>query len=272
MKKITSVAIVAALAGAASFANAGFTTVQTGGTFGGGNANGASDGTSVVNILSRMYGGDFDTSVTGVTGSIYGTLNIGGVTATRVHDFLGSDDVLNQNVLGSVLQLGAGAAGSTDQVWQDGTVTFEARARYAGDAQFFGFRAGDSGGSGFTNTAISVGPGYDGTLSNGISIGSGNPFRWMRANNSAGDDNVQLSRASENAQEANVSNDQMIAFEIDDGSGTRRYVLFFEDIDVGGDRDFNDLAIELSVIPLPTGAALGMAGMGLLAIRRRGVR
>ncbi len=272
MMKIAS---IVALVGAASLANAGFTTVQTGSTFGG-DVGSPSDSTSVVNILSRMYAGTFDTSSTGsnVTGSVYGILNIGTVTATRIHDFDQnfSDDVADQNQLGNVLQLGAGAAGSTDQVWQDGTVTFEARARYAGYSQFFGFRSGASGGSGFSNTAISVDPGYDGSSSNGISIGSGSPFRWMRANDSGGTDNVQLSLASENAQEAGVSNDQMIAFEINDGSGTRKYVLFFEDIDNGGDRDFNDLAIELSVIPLPSGAALGMAGLGLLAIRRRGVR
>jgi hypothetical protein len=36
--------------------------------------------------------------------------------------------------------------------------------------------------------------------------------------------------------------------------------------------DYVDGFQTLVLIPLPTGAAMGMAGMGLLAIRRRGVR
>jgi hypothetical protein len=95
-----------------------------------------------------------------------------------------------------------------------------------------------------------------------ISAGS---FRWIRSN---GIDPDLSSEASLNANAA----DRMVAFEIDSSNpDARSFIIAFE---TDGDNAFNDLVVEfvITLIPLPTGAAMGMAGMGLLAIRRRSAR
>ncbi|MDX2130973.1 MAG: DUF4114 domain-containing protein [Planctomycetota bacterium] len=275
MNRVMSVGGVALLVAAAT-AQAGYTTVNIGSSAatrgavtGGGNGapSGENGGpNSLVNILSRMYNGT--TSTAGITGSINGDLFLNGsVTARRIEDFnAGSPSALANvfNLAGGV----SGAGGDLDQVWSDGTVRLEARARYAGYSQFFGYRTSLTAG-GFTGGVTSVASGYNdpaaGTL---VNIGSPVSFMWMRANNAAGTNNAHYSYAALNV----AQRDQMVAWEILGAGGGRRFVVAFEDINQGGspdDRDFNDLVMELVVIPLPTGAGLSMAGLGVLAFRRR---
>jgi hypothetical protein len=276
MSKKMIMAAALALCAAAGSAHAGYTVVNIGNSAatrgavtGGGTGAPSSEGgtnNSIVNILSHIYNGT--TSTSGITGSIEGDMNLGGgITARRIADFGG-------DVFAQILHLASGSAGALDQVWQDGVVQFEARARYAGYEQHFGFQTLDNAnnlsGAGFGGPSIHVqnsGSGFTAFGSETFNIGSPVNFTWMRANNAAGTSNAQYSLASLNV----AQRDQMVAWEIL-GTGGRRYVLAFEDINQGGspdDRDFNDLVIELVVIPLPSGAGLTMAGMTLLAFRRR---
>ena len=222
---------------------------------------------SLANIMSRMYKGT--TSLAGVTGSIEGTLNFGnGISAVRVFD-AGAPGPLH---------LGLGAAGVQDQVWRDGVVNFSTKARYAGYQQHFGYRtglaAGNFAGSDSLLDVPSQGFFTVGAPEATLTIGSPIDFQWMRANDNAGSINRQFSVDGNNYQ----GRDQMVTWEIFGfNDGKRRYVVGFEDINQGGnpdDRDFNDLVIELSVldnttIPLPSGAGMGLAGLGVLSFRRR---
>lgn len=146
---------------------------------------------SLANIMSRMYKGS--ASLSGVTGSIEGTLNFGnGITAVRIFDAGASGPI----------HLGQGAAGKQDQLWRDGVVTFETKARYAGYSQHFGYRIGTGAGAfngsdslldipsqGFFSVA-----GPEATLT----IGAPLDFQWMRANSNNGLTNPQFSRNSNN--------------------------------------------------------------------------
>lgn len=252
MTRWSSISALALMCGGAGMAQAGFTAVNT---------SSPSDGVSVVNILARIYTGNFDTTV---TGNVDGILNFGnGVTASRIADYGGS----GATDVGSTTHLNLGGASTNDQIWQDGVVHLQARSRYAGYEQNFGFQTGaTTSGPGFSNTALSIAAGFsDGGVGDDVSIGSAVDFRWMRADDSAGTTNVLTSRASDNGDV-----DQMIAFEIFGVNGGRRYVVFFEDIGAGeGDRDFNDLAMEIVAIPLPTGGGIAAASLGALALFRR---
>jgi hypothetical protein len=296
--KMAAISTIVAAAGAA---NAGVTFVNTGGTFSGGTGGPSSENIgsdpafngskSIVRIMNRMLTGqtaqltNANAATFGVSGDVGDTLYFNGnnavngagvITARRIQDFVGSATGVGSQIF---LEAGVVNGNQTDQVWHDGTVSYEARARYAGQTQWFGIKNGDGTAAGSTSngfsapttgpTSVEVGAGFVANGSETIEVGA-NAFRWMRASNQAGSSGKVFSRASNNSTSGI---DNMIAFEIFDNiPGQRRYILGFEDTNTG-DRDFNDLVIELVVsIPLPTGAAMGMAGLGLLAIRRRAAR
>lgn len=266
-------ASIAVIAGAAGIAGAAtFTTVNIGtgaGTrgavLGGGTGAPSTEGgtnNSIVNIMSRMYLGTTDGDLAGVTGHLEGLIDFGnGVTARRIAD-------ADVNPLTQVLHLHLGSAGAVDQVWRDGVVSFVARARYAGYDQYFGYREGLTAG-GFTGGGFAVSSGFDSGPGGILNIGSPVDLQWMRANNAAGTVNPHYSYDANNV----AGRDQMVAWEVFGMGGGRRYVLGFEDINKGGspdDRDFNDLVIELAVIiPLPSAGGMALAGLGVLALRRR---
>jgi len=280
--KMTTMTLAAistiAVAGATGVANAGFTNVNVGSAISadlGGAINGALTGTpsseggmgsmSVVQILNRVYG-NTDESVAGtvlnVSGSIQGTLSFAsnGFTATRIDDFGGA----SASDVGGGMNLGA--ATGVDQVWRDGTVVSSAAAKFAGANQYFSYRYNTGPTIGAPSLFTDVN-GFNQTASATFNLIPGGDFRWIRANNSNGTGNIMTSRASDNSGQ-----DRMITFLIQGSTlAQRTYMVFFEDR-LGGDNDYNDLAVELVVIPLPTGAAMGMASLGLLAIRRRAAR
>jgi hypothetical protein len=67
--------------------------------------------------------------------------------------------------------------------------------------------------------------------------------------------------------------DHMVTYELLRNGSSAGYALFFEDW--GGhlsDRDFNDVAVVLSLVPTPPGVALGLSALalpGLAGLRRR---
>lgn len=246
------VSVLALCALAVATASGGTTAVNT---------TGANGEQTVPQILNTVYGGVF-------AGSIGTSLTNGTVTATRLNDFMTGPLDAGANRL----QL-ATAVGDSDQIWEDGTVTFVAEARFAGYGQYFGYRNGIAGGAPTASVAI-TGSGYGvSTATNGPwSVGPGD-FHFLRAGNAtftpdANNGDVYSSIADNNADDT----DHMIAFKIEGLSGLR-YMLFWEDLPLSGglpgDYDYNDLAMELRVVPLPTGVALAGAGLALAAWRRR---
>ncbi len=281
MKTIVKMAAISTIVAAAGAANAGFTTVNTGSLGFGGVANGAlaggsgggpssegqSEGMSIVQILNEIYGNGRSSINTNsnVTGTITTSLVIGGATgwtATRLHD----NNNPSNGQSGS-MQLATGV-GANDQVWQDGIVDARAYARFAGDQQRFGWQLGATNATlGFTSGHI-LQTNTQGFQQDGVgalvSVGPGD-FRWIRQSPN------DLSQIHSSLEAENSNTDMMIAFRLTKPGELTRYILAFEDR-LTGDRDFNDFVVELVVIPLPTGAAMGMAGLGLLAIRRRSAR
>lgn len=236
----------------------------------------ASGELSHAQILEGIYGGlsftDANIQGTGLvssfsaSGNDYVSAGLG-ITATRISD-----------TGGGILDLGLPAGswgGASDQVWQDGTIRFRASARYASFAQDFGYLMGD--GAGDDSTAFAADWGANGTTLMSAQgggfldpslgdhnattmIASGNPFRWVRDGGGGPHSSVE---------ENNDGSDRMVTYEIT-GTGIQypTFLLFYEDLN---DWDYNDLVIQLSVIPLPAPLAMGLiglAGVGLLRRRR----
>ncbi|MBC7836063.1 MAG: hypothetical protein H7Y88_13335 [Phycisphaerales bacterium] len=199
-------------------------------------------------IINTVYGGGFVPAGLGFTN--------GPISAIRAHDNNGAGgtipgflDVLN----------GSAAGGDDDQQWTDGVVSSESRAVFAGFSQSFGYFAGATGSIGGTNyipLIDVVGNGYAVTGTNQQTFNS--PFRFGRDN--VAHDGVH--RVS--SLDTDNASDQMITYEITGVNGGRKtWLLFFADT-VGGDYDYNDLVIELVVVPVPASVYGGMAGLGLL--------
>lgn len=241
----TNAALALTLA-AASVAHAGVTAINTSPT----------TGRSLASIMNELYTG----SNAEPSGPIGVQLDFGNsVYANRIQD----TDSLGG--IGSALPFDLGnGSGRTDQNWLAGNGSIEVLGRYSSSVQSLSLQFTSAG----TSTGLPISFAGDSTLNtddtNSIEI-SADSFRWIRSN---GIDPDLSSEASLNANAA----DRMVAFEIDSSNpDARSFIIAFE---TGDDNAFNDLVVEfvITLIPLPTGAAMGMAGMGLLAIRRRGVR
>jgi hypothetical protein len=226
-------------------------------------------------IMARFYGsGTFNTADFTLSGNDFvGQGSYSGITFQRINDFVTG---MPASTVGSNLQVRNGnTAGSTDQVWQDGTVYVSLAAKYAGNSQAMGWKSGSTGGS-YSNifngliidpTGVVTSP-----VPNSFTAAPGSDFRLVRSAAGDGTGDPHDSRVSENTAD---SLDHMISYEILGlHNGRRTYLLFFEDVNGGGDRDFNDLSMELSVIvPLPPAAWGGISSLACVAgfgfIRRR---
>ena len=238
----TAAAATLAAAGACS---AGYTAVNTGSS-------------AAVNVVNTVFGGTFWTNTVDLNTG--GTRTVGNITLTRVHDFGG----------GSPINLsGSNHTTAMDQVWTDGVVNATAQARFAGYAQNFGHFDGASGllaGNFDLNVAV-TGSGFNvsgtGVFDSSVELPGGvTEWRWGRTGNT-----VQSSKDSDNPDAL----DHMITFFVQRANGPNGWFLLFEDLNQpGSDRDFSDLGMELTIIPLPAPAFMATAGMlGLVGFRRR---
>ena len=204
---------------------------------------------------STFYGGTF-------VGAAWGALQYtnGTVTATRVDDF---------GVNNSSLALFGGAPGqANDQAWHDGTTLAVARARYARYTQEFGWnRLSDLGGGNYAlnggfNSLFTV----DANANNMINPPQSTTgpfhlsslFAFARRGNGPG--SPQYSVETLNGDQR----DHMITYQIT-GLGRPTWLLFFEDTlgTRGADWDYNDLVVELGVVPAPSATLLGAMGVAL---------
>ena len=171
---------------------------------------------------------------------------------------------------------------SLDQAWRNlGIATAIPRAKYAGYSQTFGYvtesnvfvplfstsGGGLLGGPGIQFTDAQSGTSFGwGDDPNGTQVGPG-LWRDLEADNADGLDHMVTYLVTGNAGHS------------DNHVGA--YVIAFEDLQGGGDLDFNDLVVEVRgvldapAVPAPTALVLTLAGAGaagLVVLRRRAAR
>lgn len=207
-------------------------------------------------ILSGIYGGSF--SASGVD------FSNGSITATRIHDFDASD-----GHSGSLNLLANNDAGANDQIWIDGIALMTGRARYANENQSLGiFQGSDNTTTGFsTGTLLSINS--NPFLGSGTTYGPTNlsgEWRW-------GSDGAAMRSSMEGDNADGL--DHMVTYMIT-GAGLAAlgydadatvWLMFWDDgLGQDGDRDFNDLVVEVMAMAIPLPAPLAMAGIGILGL------
>jgi hypothetical protein len=158
-----------------------------------------------------------------------------------------------------------------DQIWfNPGTGFAQAQAKFAAFAQDFGYIPKNGDGE-FNNTdfvsLFDVTSGTNGIFSSGPSNNLvGGPVDFLWALNPSGAP-LWTSLPDQNDDLL----DHMVTWLIS-GNEERpdnvfgNYVIAWEDLPGGGDRDFNDLVVEVGFEPIPVPAAVWLFGSGLLGL------
>jgi len=218
-------------------------------------------------ILNHIYGGTFTPGVVDFTGG--GTS--GTVNAIRIADLGGNTPI----------DIATGGVGDMDQVWQDGTVWMHVEAKFAGYSQKFGYFAGAGPAGAYTNS-FDVIPGVDNYSPTQsaypvLVMGPGAQWRWGRN----GDGGVFSSLEANNTASSSGRQDHMVTYKITGLSGTdTTWLLFWEDMTVSSDWDYNDLVVQVSTAEVGGGAVpepltvasafFAVAGLGAYIRRRTG--
>lgn len=203
-------------------------------------------------ILNGIYGSGFHL----VSGSAVDYTN-DLITATRVADFF-------QPTPGDNIGIVDGPVGNdADQVWDQGVTDVTATAVFlqAGYRQEFGYFDGASGG---TYQKLFDATGYGTAVAGSASANMlGDTWRWSRS----GDGQTWSSMSSDNSGQ-----DHMVTYRISGMDGSDAvWLLFWEDLAGLGDKDYNDLVIEVNAAapvahaPVPTAVLLGMIGLASVA-------
>jgi len=226
-------------------------------------ATGGSSETNTLTILDTIYNGGASTFVGDAFGGELYTSGIG-IALRRVDDFGSPSGTLNI-LSGHGNTVGAGTSTGTDQVWSDGIAFTSGEAKFAGYSQAFGFTdvtgyhelfEVPAGGSGFFPPNA-----YDFTVDL-----TGTQWRWDRSDANGNSSAGPLHWSSDESLNSDDL-DHLISYEVLGlGNGARTWLLFWDDQFSGGDRDFNDLVVQVSAIKeVPVPGAVWLAAAGLIS-------
>lgn len=211
---------------------------------------------SILQIINASYGGGFSAS------------GLDFINASTHYRFARIQDRLADGSRGADLIMGSSVlANTTDQVWRGSDVTAIARAKWAGNTQSLGYLTSTS--SLATNTPMMpvVGGNFSGTGASTMLPVSGQ-FRLSDYSGGVLFDSMDVMNIAGTGSRAG-RRDHMVTYEIKfNNMGTGRYLVMFEDLR-NGDYDFNDLGVELSVVPLPPAAWAGLASLAGLGVAGR---
>lgn len=170
-------------------------------------------------------------SVTDILNTIY----TNGETFTRVEDYVNGGSADDEGTVNPLNPIG-GLSGKTDQSWSGGVINATAKARFAGFNHSFGWERGG------TDHILFTVSGSNYAVTGGVTNVdlSGGAFHFI-------DDtgfNVWSSDVSVNTDDK----DHMVAYLVTGGATTGpTWILFFDDENGGGDRDFNDMVVEVTL-------------------------
>ncbi|MEO0476286.1 MAG: hypothetical protein AAF085_10025 [Planctomycetota bacterium] len=148
---------------------------------------------------------------------------------------------------------------SNDQIWSGGQFTASIIGREAGYRHTFGY-VQDRNFNSILRTDDT-----DGSMTFTID----DDFTWAIQNDKQNGGDLWSSKKSHNRDRK----DHMVTYAIYDNDSFAGFALFFEDLPRWhADRDYNDAAVLLSIVPSPQAAGLalaGLGGVGLATGRRR---
>jgi len=151
--------------------------------------------------------------------------------------------------------------GNDDQIWDAGNYCAKLIAAENCADVGFGYVKGTHGG---TYRELFD----DSDLGAMASVSLDRDFRWAIKVDGWIWDSVYTSREADN-----WGKDMMVSYTMYNASGSKiGSFLFFEDTKHNSDKDFNDIAVLLCLVPTPQAASmglLGLGGLGILAGRRR---
>ena len=217
-------------------------------------------------ILAQIYGGSFSASGVDFNGSGASA----GITAVRVHDF---DSGGGHTAMLNMSSPNLGSA--NDQIWRDGLANADVEVKYAGDNHQMGWYDNTTA---THNNLFGTNPNLPGDEVNGVSFSTS--FEWTLStdfgNNISSDETNGSPGFADNAANGGTGDDMMVTYQITGlGNAFPTWLVFWEDRlsgQLNDDFDFNDLVVEIQLVPLPAPAAL--AGLGLVGgvIGRRRLR